>query len=300
MNGKVIREEYLSGKRVKPVWGRIEKYETATGAELLQMERSDLIEMIDSWEQTSPGSVRNDVSDIRQYFDWAIANNFLTSNVAREISYRDIDYVRACRNKLYPDVETILEPIRHVLDPDGGFAIYPIIVFAWMGIQQKEAPLLERQAVNLETGVITCQSQTTFPVLSAYLLDYMRRYDIGREHVRNNGIPMLPGKRDRFLYKMDFKNQHKASSKLGNVVPSGIIGTFNFEFAKKYQLRPVDYHDIAKAGILFEVYQKESDGIDWSVLDNQKILRQLLNAPEAYPGDAMIVYEAYKKAFDLH
>ncbi len=61
--------------------------------------------------------------------------------------------------------------------------------------------------------------------------------------------------------------------------------------------KPLKYSELAKSGWLHRMYLMERNGRQLSdILDYG---RNGLNTPAAYPGDALLMYNAYKKAFNL-
>lgn len=279
----------------------ISAYEQAHNISLKNMDAQGLIEMLNAQRSATPATLRTYILLLRSFYRWAVAQGFRTDNPADEISYHDIDYSLGCKIRYYRNYQEVLGMLNRIWTPDDGQASYPICVFAWLGIPIKDAPIVKAQDVDLERGRIKRTDGVDELILSPVMIDVLRRYQAFKGARRDNRITMLRNYgSDNFLYRLDMQNREKQPERDALVNVSAEL-TKAFRALEDRGLNQGDrvlaYSDLVKSGALHQMYLMEYEGEPLkAVIDYGKTIFKI---PAAFPGDMKIIYEAYKRAFEL-
>ena len=281
------------------MWKWARQYADLHNLSIEQMDRHHLVGLLNSQHSVSPATIRGNVLILRNFFRWLQSNAFREDNPADLISYHDVDYSTGCRVRYFQTYTEVLMTLNKIWTPDEGQATYPLTIFAWQGIPIADAPRIQRADIDLAAGVVNHPSQDRYNRMSTDMIDVLRRYESFTRAKRDNRITMLRNYgSSNFLYCLDMENRESQPD-------AGAVVNVATEFKKAKQCfelkgisRKFVYSDISKSGALHRMYVMECEGEPPEAIERKA--RSVLKIPTAYPGDLQLIYQAYKKAFNLN
>ena len=218
---------------------------------------------------------------------------------------QDIDFVTACKTKLYTSFDEILEDLRAVdYDFLRGDEAAPAICLAWLGFKVPEILSLKNDCVNLQKGFITDETGAIIVKdMPADILQVLRDYKSVKESYR-----ILNGKQHvrqldtgYFIHKMVRRNSTR-----GGKVLSGQLYDRLDDVKRQYEvqfgegsckLSPLE--NVWTSGCFHRLYQLEKNGLDIYDKSNFPVLQRVLQGAENKMYGTRYVYTQYKKAFNL-
>lgn len=278
------------------MWKWIHAYEADHNIMLTEMSADQIGAMLDSRHSTSPGTIRRYILDLRSFFAWMRNLHMRSDNPAEQLSYRSIDYAAGIKATYWPNYLMLLNTLNCIWTPDEGLPVYPATIFAWIGIPLKLAGSVKKHQVNLDRQVIEINGQKFS--LTDEMTDILRRYDSFKSARRDNRMTMVRTyTSDTFLYRLEIQNRTASETSNNPVDAADVLATASRALTAHHIRSVLKYSDLAKSGWLHRMYLMECEGHQLpEVLDYG---RNGLNTPAAYPGDALLMYNAYKKAFNL-
>lgn len=301
-----IHEQYLEQLPSAPMRTKaagfireIKKYEEDMQRHFLEMSEDQIVKWLNSKYSISPQTIRLQIQEMRRYAGWATSMGIFYSNPAANIKVTDIDFVSAFQRRCYVEYPALYSYIGVLGEPEDGLAIFPISILAWMGVDKDEAPLLRDEDVDIGAKTIHCRSTLSSMWLSDFMCQIIQAYRSCGQVRRDNDITYAPYRCGRFLYRMSIVNADDDIIKATPVDISSELGKETERLGHRKRPRSISYSDWHKSGRLNKLYRMEKDGIDFTDKLGKEFVRATLNAPKAYPADGMLMYNAYKKAFDL-
>lgn len=300
---KPLFEQYIATIEAKQarinangMWKWIRAYEADHHISLTEMSADQIGAMLDSRHSTSPGTIRRYILDLRSFFAWMRNLNMRVDNPAEAISYRDIDYAAGIKATYWPSYLMLLNTLNSIWTPDEGLPVYPVTIFAWIGIPLKLAGSVKKHQVNLDRQVIEIDGQKFS--LTDEMTDVLQRYDSFKSARRDNRMTMVRTyTSDSFLYRLEIQNRTASETSKNPVDAAGVLSTASKVLSQHHLRSNIKYSDLVKSGWLHRMYLMECEGHELS--EAIEYGKNGLNIPTAYPGDALLIYESYKKAFGL-
>lgn len=300
---KDLFEQYIdtipSGQmriNAKGMWKWAEPYLAEKGEDLLETAEEDFIGMLSDCRPISPATVRGWILMLRSFFTWCQATGKTDKNPAAGITYKDIDYSVGMRDVYWPNYLKLLNTLNQVWTPDEGLPVYPVTVFAWVGVPCAAAGILRSQCVDLRNAVIAYEGQGIH--LTPEMTDILTRYQAFSSAKRDNHLIMLRTyQSDAFLYRLAIQNRTASESSSKPVNATYVLNMASQTLTSRHLCGYLKYRDLAKSGCLHHMYMMECEGYNCESISEYG--REILKTPAAYPGDVALIYSAYKKAFDF-
>lgn len=200
------------------------------------------------------------------------------------------------REVYWPNYSKLLNVLNQVWTPDEGLAVYPVTVLAWAGVPCAAAGIIQRQCIDISNSVIVYEGRTMN--LTPEMTDVLTRYQEFSSAKRDNHMTMLRTyQSDAFLYRLEIQNRTASEGSRSPVNASFVLNMASRALADRHLCGYLKYRDLAKSGVLHRMYMMECKGASQqAVLGYGKVG---LKTPTAYPGDAALIYQAYKKTFGL-
>lgn len=278
------------------MWKWIHAYEADHNIMLTEMGADQISAMLDSRHSTSPGTIRRYILDLRSFFAWMRNLHMRADNPAEAISYRDIDYAAGIKATYWPNYLMLLNTLNRIWTPDEGLPVYPVTVFAWVGIPVKMAVEVKRDQVDFNRQMIEVDNQKFS--LTDEMTDVLQCYDSFKSARRDNRMTMVRTyTSDSFLYRLEIQNRTASETSKNPVDAVGVLSTASKVLSQHHLRSNIKYSDLVKSGWLHRMYLMECEGHELS--EAIEYGKKGLNTPTAYPGDALLIYENYKKAFKL-
>lgn len=241
-------------------------------------------------------TIRNRIGILKGFYNYCITENVRSDNPMSTISYKDVGYEESFRQFYWPNYLKILNTLNRLWTPDEGLPIYPVLVFAWVGVPFAKANSLSITDVQYEHQYIV--SGDKHLALSGEMVDVLRRYADFTSSRRDNRMTMIRTYHaDTFLYRLDIQNRTESESTKEPVNVSSVLSEASDILKEHHLCEQLKYNNIVKSGCLHRMYMMECEGHSF-----EEILqygKAILKPPTAYPGDALLMYENFKKAFDL-
>ena len=99
------------------------------------------------------------------------------------------------------------------------------------------------------------------------------------------------------MYRLEIQNRTASKTSKNPVDAADVLATASRALTAHHIRSVLKYSDLVKSGWLHRMYLMECEGHELAdILDYG---RNGLNTPAAYPGDTLLMYNAYKKAFNL-
>lgn len=283
-------------KNAAGAYSWIQEFEREVQIPVSEMDRSNLIALLNSQKSASPNTIRNNILLLRSFFTWMTESGVLRSSPADGLHVRDIDLMGGCSYRYYSDYVDLLHTLSRVRRSDEGYAAYPISVFAWLGIEMKDAKMILDHQVDLERKTIETENGGEY-VIDDTMSFILRQYREFTHSTRENGITMVRSYgTNQFLQVWDMQNG-KQDRKPCEISISSVLYEMSQLLKEKKIPKHLAYVDIQKSGALSRVYARERNGM--SITEALAQERPILRPSKAYPGDLHMVYEAYKDAFNL-
>lgn len=278
------------------MWKWIKEYEATAETPFVLSKPDQLIKMLNSRCSTSPSTIRTYILMMRSFFKWADSCGYCKDNPAMEISYKDVDYVTGVKETYWPNYSALLNILNTVWTPDDGLPVYPVTAFAWVGVPLKEAGTIEKEQVDIENKYI--ETERVRLCFDEEIADILLRYDSFSCARRDNNMTMIRTyTSNAFLYRLAIQNRTTSDTSTNQVDAANVLAVASKTLTAHNLCKPLKYSELAKSGWLHRMYLMERNGRQLSdILDCG---RNGLNTPAAYPGDALLMYNAYKKAFNL-
>lgn len=300
---KDLFEQYIETIEAKParitakgMWKWIRAYEADNHITLAEMRTDQICMMLDNRHSTSPGTIRRYILILRAFFAWMRNLHMRIDNPAEQLSYRSIDYAAGIKATYWPNYLMLLNTLNCIWTPDEGLPVYPATIFAWIGIPLKLAGSVKKHQVNLDRQVIEIDDQKFS--LTDEMTDILRRYDSFKSARRDNRMTMVRTyTSDTFLYRLEIQNRTASETSNNPVDAADVLAFASRALTTCHICSTLKYSDLVKSGWLHRMYLMECEGHELSdILDYG---RNGVNTPAAYPGDTLLMYNAYKKAFNL-
>nr|DAJ59132.1 MAG TPA: SITE-SPECIFIC RECOMBINASE XERD, RECOMBINASE, DNA BINDING, DNA.5A [Caudoviricetes sp.] len=281
----------------KGMWKWIHVYEADHNIMLTEMRTDQICAMLDSRYSTSPATIRNYILVLRSFFAWMQNFHMRADNPAEMLSYRNIDYAAGIKVTYWPNYLMLLNTLNRIWTPDEGLPVYPATVFAWVGIPVKIAGEVKRKQVDLNRQVIEVGDQNFS--LTDEMTDILQRYDSFKSARRDNRMTMVRTyTSDTFLYRSEIQNRTASETSKNPVNAVGVLSAASKVLTTHHLRSTLKYSELVKSGWLHRMYLMECEGHELS--DVLEYGKAGLNIPTAYPGDALLIYQNYKKAFNLN
>lgn len=283
---------------LKGMYKWICEYEDRFECPLINMTAAQLVSMIQDRAGISISTIRDYISAFKGFYNWAQTNGHCSINPAETLTYQKVDFSQGVRKKCYRNYSDISALLRRKWTIDEGESVFPITIFAWLGIPIADAQLLTPADVDFVAGHILHPSQNGFCIWTDEMKDILSQYASFQSSRRDNDITML---RDysckTFLFRLEVQNA-KTQAEPGRIVNiSEELGDASRTLRANGICESLSYAEIAKSGVLHRMYLMECAG-ETEIAVLQYGMKPL-KIPAGYPGDIKIIYEAYKKAFGL-
>lgn len=274
------------------------EYEEQENCSLINMCREQLLAVLQQQAGISLSTIRGNIAALKDFYQWAQSGGYRADNPATAITYQQIDLAQTVKKKCYRNYTDITTMLSRKWTVDEGKAVYPITIFAWLGIPKADAQHLMPNDVDFVAERIIHPSQGKYCVWTDEMRHSLLQYSSFRSSTRDNDITML---RDysckTFLYRLEAQNT-KRQSEPGRLVDiSEELGDASRTLRKYGICDGLAYAEIAKSGALHRMYLMECAG------ESEETVMQYgtkpLKIPAGYPGDIKLLYSAYKKAFGL-
>lgn len=289
-----------SQKRInlKSMYKWISKYEKERGLVIADFTASDIVNMLNQQLRLSVAAARSWIDALNGFYKWLQCQGKLIANPICDVTYHDLDFANAIRCCCYQDHHDIVSLLKRKWNFNEGKAVYPITVFAWMGIPMADAASIMPQDVDLARGTIHHDSQNAYCILTSEMKDILRQYTEFQSSTRDNDITMV---RDysckTFLYRLDLQNAKEQAQPGRTVDISAELGDASRILRKSQICDGLSYAEIVKSGVLRRMYAMEC-----LQEDPEQIIQygsRVFQTSKGYPGDTQIIYETYKKVFGL-
>ncbi len=300
---KPLFEQYIETIEAKQarinangMWKWVQLCLKRDGLSLESLAEDQIISILQENGSPSFTTSRSRIAILKSFYEFCVGRGVRNDNPALNISYKDLDYTESFRTFYWPNYLAMLNTLNRVWTPDEGLPIYPILVFAWIGIPLAAVNTLPKQNVMISDGIVDYDGQEFR--LTAAMSDVLQRYAKFTSSRRDNRMTMIRTyQSDAFLYRLDIQNRTASDVSTEPINISTVLSAASDVLKNKHLCSQLKYNNIVKSGCLHRMYMMECEG--FSQQEILKYGKQFLKPPAGYPGDEVLSYEVYKKAFGL-
>lgn len=282
-------------RNLRSAYKWIHDYEETHSVEIGHMTKDQLIDMVNAQKSATPNTIRNWLIMLKGFSRWQTQTGYRTDSPSNGLALDDIDLAGGCSAHYFRTYTELFNMLRRFWKPNEGFQIFPISIFAWIGIPKKEAEELTKDQISVDKQQIIGVNGQRYQ-LTDIMSNTLNEFEGFAVSKRGNRITMTrPYNTDLFMCRWDWMSKENLV-----IRPVDITVTMNAAskiLKSKQVYNFLTYDNIAKAGALNRMYLAEKEGAS----ENSIIASAypILKSPQGYPGDVKLIYEAYKAAFSL-
>lgn len=290
-----------AAQEFKAIANAAEPFELRLQKDLSLFERSEIINLVNSFESTNPESIRGYLCSIRNY---QIACRTLPPSVIKPINKGEIDIASAIHKKFYTSFGEVLSEIEKGCPIDEGFSEPAALALAWLGVPFKEAVQLKSEQIDLLNGILRRESKPLMyfrgdePAALRVLRLYRNTAKAYR--IKNTAYEVFEPKNNPYFLRALVSKGAKEKA----AVPLRVSSfTHNFQMmSRRAKEKGFDcqfvYADIMRSGELRRIYRLEKSGTDVCSRLNMPQVLSLINSRTSF-CDITYQYKQYKLAFNL-
>lgn len=283
-------------KRIyKSLYEDMRQYELDTGLSFDEDTLNTLVCYINQKQYTDIMTVNSRLLYIKYYL-----KEIGKEDQVKGVLAKDFDLSPGMIRQFIPSVDEMYSRFSLVYDPNNGDSIFPLGSFAWMGIPFADAISIQKDEVDLNSGVIMYSGTMTFQYMPIRMRDVMRAYSGVKSVVRDNRKTEMPDGRPEFIYK----TVPAGSSRSGRPIQAGVASYWFAQVREAYNKLHTNqistgYSDILRSGEYYKARELELQGMDWSLPKNGEKLQEVFKTKRIEPTYLRHNYFMYKKAFRL-
>lgn len=311
MYNQEIKERFLKsytagGKEragCRAMFDTVCQYEESIGKDLSEMTSNELIEALKLVVIGAYKTAADIQSRIKAYVNWC-EQNCRALEVNRQLLNLEIDDIDASayfKKTIFKNEDELIFELESVRRFEDGFTEGMILLFAWIGIEQKDVLSVKIHDVNVIDRKVYLRKYDKFISFSERIADVFKIYERTKEGSRSAGGRSRPVYRDDSFYT--YIRKYCPSSQLGvkpldpNNIRKSIndINRLSVDQGKESRLRN---GNVVASGALHRLRALEEQGIDVFSAKNRMVVIDAFGvSTKLYEIHWM--YKNYKKAFNL-
>ena len=287
----------------RTIMDAIGEYEEKIQRDLAEMQVEDAIEALRYADIGVYNSATSAQSMIKNYVTWCYENKVFdhVNNNLLLIKISDIDVSRYLARTLFKDEDELISEMQTVRRFDEGFTEGLILLFAWLGIEQKDALTIKIEDVNLKDRVIFARVYGKYIHFSEKIADVFKIYEKTKEGFRSAGGSFRPVYRDDSYDT--YIRKYSPYSQLGEkpLTPARIrssVGVISKLYVAQGKESRLWNGNVVASGALHRVYLLERSGVNVFSKKNKEAVIEAF-AVKSKLHEILWMYKNYKKAFNL-
>jgi len=304
-----LKLQYLSthssSEKATTLFRNFKVSEEKANQDLAFMQRETIVDILDEFAYTEPGTAKNMVYAINLYKKWCCENHIPNAVECDPLldAKRDLDFISAIRGKFYPNFDELYNELRGFYDFKQGDEAAPAICLLWLGLGVNEICNLKTELVDLNNGnIYDEQGHIIVGNIDPRIIDIFRQYKDTEvaTRIQHWEITVYKHEAGYFIHRMVTKNSNKKGAKIGRQQVSARILAAAEESYQKYRVPSrLNGPAIAKSGALRRLYELEENGVTINSSTNKHIVERAYGSSGFQYADVVFQYECYKKAFNL-
>ena len=278
-------------------------YEESIGKDLSEMTS---VEVIDALRPVIVGAYKtaaNVQSRIKAYVNWCHLNcRSLSPNLSLlAIEIDDIDASEYFKKTIFKNEDELIFELETVRRFEDGFTEGLILLFAWIGIEQKDALSVKIHDVDLEKRTVFVQKYNQTISFSERIADVFKIYEKTKEGSRSAGGSNRPVFRDDSYHTYIRKYCPSAQLGVKPLDPSNIrksVNDINQLYVAQGKESRLRNGNIVASGALYRVRLLEESGVDVFSFKNRQMVIDAFGV-SAKLHEIHWMYKNYKRAFKL-
>lgn len=311
MYNQEIKEQFLqdylaTGKEkngCRAMFETVGQFEAISGKDLAEMSKDEVVQALESVDIGTYSSAAGIQSVIKAYVKWCM-DNFPSMHFDRSLDYleiSDIDVSGFYSKTIFQNEDELIFELESVRHFDEGFTEGIILVFAWLGIEQKNALSVKIEDVNLTDRTIYLRDSGKIISFSERIADVLKVYERTKVGYRS------AGGRERPVYRDDsfgnYIRRYCPASHLGvrPFDPANIrksINDINQLYVAQGKESRLWNGNVVASGALYRIHTLELSGVDVFSLKNKDLVIEAFGVKSKL-YEIHWMYRNYKRAFNL-
>ena len=302
--GSFLKSLDVAASRIKILLYKFKRYsdkiERPLNQPLYNISAARYLEILSMLENLSHRELKNDISNIRQYTEWAMREDFCPRrhDVRERINIREVDLTRTIKKQIIPDITALKTLCDLIVGGKYIPTIVPIIILLWIGIDKEEITLLKTEDINIEQGVILTKKRDVLipPLLNEFFSTYKKEENIiAVEQIRTFGEKYVLVKNVSPFYIKYIVGESTAKLYEDKPLKINLISSLSHEAFKKKLINHPEYNNVDTTSIITSgvLYRVHTHGLsEFKRLETP-------NMTEAQFFDLEALYQQYIKTYKL-
>lgn len=270
--------------------------ESELDKEVAEMSKQEIIDGLSRIHYISYTSIRTDLYVLKKYFNWYNDNiNPINVENALSISADDIDLSESLRAELVKDEDELVGILSFVTASEGYYEV-PIILLAWCGLTLDEILKLKNEDVVFKDGSVFIQSdRKVLYIKSEKIINLLKDYKSTKSRVVecHGRREMFPDDIGFFIKNMLTVNSMFIGKPLSAANVRKKIDAYNRITPE--HIKKITIDGVFLSGGMHRILESE---IETGKISTEVVVNEL-RAKLRLANDAVNLYRAYKKAFDI-
>jgi len=271
-------------------------WESNLDKEVAEMSKREIIDGLSRIHYISYTSIRTDLYVLKKYFNWYNSNiNQINVENAISISAEDIDLSESLRAELVKEEDELIGILSFTTANEGYYEI-PVILLSWCGLTLDEILKLRNEDVIFKDGSVFVQSdRKVLYIRSEKIIDLLKDYRSTKSRVVE-----CHGRRELFPDEIGFfiKNMVTVNSKfIGKPLTATAVRKKIDAYNRitPEHIKKITIDGVFLSGGMHRILENE---IETGKISTEVVVNEL-RAKLRLANDAVNLYRAYKKAFDI-
>lgn len=219
-----------------------------------------------------------------------------------KLDVSNVDLTKAIRGNIIQSPDLFKKEISRVRELDQGHYIVAAACFAWLGVDIKTMPLIKDTSVNFDKkSIVDLECNIEIYNIDDTLLYMLKEYWETTEATRwhKHECRVYPIYNGKFLHVFSGVNSKKDSRQISyGSIRNEFMNLSNDAVSSDSQHKRLEYKNIRRSGVLYKLFQLESNGVDITDKRSEELMKTVYSTP-GKDYDIRSLYRQYKKAFDL-
>lgn len=292
------KKRFLTG-----LFSNLESCEENAQKDIAEMNRDEVVDTIETLS-AEISTVQQILSILRKYVSWCKSNMVFpkVSDDLLELTAKDFDFADALEKSLFRNEFDFLTTLKSVREFNEGYPEPPALCLAWLGLKTKEILALTDDDVDMEKQTITVDNQVVVAGFPDAIAEVLQQY-IGckvseRDHRTGWRQVIKDYSTGMFLKKMLPRGNKEFGKPYGYSQITAAVSKLNARLVEDGKPGRLKFDNVWNSGRYYKLWETEQSGIDVTKPANRPIVEEILRSSKSY-YNAIRMYKAYKKAFDL-
>lgn len=309
MYNQEIKERFLasglgSERHSALVFAKGEQTESKLAKDVAEMDKEETLSLMNACGFEGYFIVDSVLSALRRYVEYCEENKVFET-IPRgvfDIHASDIDVFASIQTTLFCNDLDFLTTLQSVREFNEGYPEPPVLCLAWLGLKAKEITTLADSDVDMERRKITIGRQTVVTEFSDAIAEVLQQYidckTAERDHRTGWRQVIKDYSTGYFLKRMLPRGSKDFGKPYGVSQISTAISKLNNKLVDDGKPGRLKFDNVWNSGRYYKLWKTEQSGIDVTKPANRPIVEEILRSSKSY-YNAIRMYKAYKKAFDL-